>query len=112
MNHGKISRDLALAIGYLPRHVRCNRRGVCQVWRIQAPFGFTWVTFDYRRPDVIWPIAEKYNAFPTQSRKGMSWYCSVYGEHGRTLHEAWATTAAIAVAYGVIGATKRAVIKS
>lgn len=68
LTDAEISRRLALAIGYKPKQIRIEKRTVL-VWNKQTISGFEfigWHKFDYRDPAVIWPIAERYNAFPAK----------------------------------------------
>ena len=76
MNDIEISHALALAIGWTDDRLdengcldpdviiegswRSQESGVF-VWRDD----FMWERFDYRDPVVIWPIAERYNCFPS-----------------------------------------------
>ena len=78
MNDIEISKALALAIGWKPRKIGQGQfNGVPMIGiNEQASNGANsstffdkraggWcVEFDYRDPTVIWPIAERYNAFP------------------------------------------------
>lgn len=107
MTDAEISRRLALAIGWQEKQ---NDPDVileldwredttqCKVW-----FNGKWQTFDYRDPAVIWPIAERFNAFPTFLLG--SWTACI-GTDFET--EIDAETAAKAVALAVIKAHKGA----
>lgn len=99
MTHAEISRALALAIGYLPEHVRIRNGAVCEVWRTKW-----WVVFDFRAPSVIWPIAERYNAFPARDFKMGKENGRWWAFKGKRFY--FADTAAAAVAMAVIGASK------
>lgn len=70
MTDAEISRRLALAIGWRDDQndpdviieFDCkdlDQTAHCKVW-----FDDSWREFDYRDPTVIWPIAERFNAFP------------------------------------------------
>jgi hypothetical protein len=97
----EISKRLALAIGWKLEQIRVlgmlvtlpeERFPQC----IKAPRRI----FDYRDTDVIWPIAERHNSFPSQFIDGYSkgkWMA--YGQE----HCVTADTAAMAVAMAVIG---------
>lgn len=95
MTPAETSKALALAIGYLPEHVRIED-GYCSVqWRdTHGPF---WCRFDFTEPDVIWPIAERYNCFPYRLRSG--------GWHANGCIQPY-ETAAEAVALAVIGGAR------
>ncbi len=87
----EISKALALAIGYLPEHVRAygvgstnynNGEGVTQVFRHDGVYGVhrtecnhLWNNFRYTNWNVIGPIAEREDAFPYLSGAGwtVSW---------------------------------------
>ena len=69
MTPAETSRALALAIGYLPEHVRIDPGFGCRVVCADAD-GTFWCRFDFTEPDVIWPIAERYNAFPVRDESG------------------------------------------
>lgn len=77
MNDLEISKALALAIGWRkdqlsPSDNNPNMKQ-CWVW-----FWYKWKVFDYRDPAVIWPIAVKYDMFPSRARSGVwssdMWY--------------------------------------
>ena len=94
MTDAEISRALALAIGW-PESATIVTHGQCFIW-----YGSR--RFDYRDPAVIWPIAEKYNAFPLL---GFTDKWSVAIEHPITRAPVHVVcdTAAKAVALAVIG---------
>ena len=96
----EISKALALAIGWhpgliikTPNEVRCYR-GVKQ---------WGWQKFDYRDWNVIGPIAERFDCFPTKSvqpsRKGEWW-----SREG--MQNVYADIAQKAIALAVIGGVK------
>ena len=106
MTDAEISRRLALAIGYLPEHVR-KHHNHCAVWRergrLNLPFP-GWYVFDYRDPAVIWPIAERFKCFPDHCEdvdgRGI-WNV------GKTCRDfVYADTAAKAVALAVINGSE------
>ena len=90
MTDAEISRALALAIGW-PESEMWNRADFMVRTRRYSGYDY-WRVFDYRDPAVIWPIAERYNAFPRRWRDGL--WVSI----NTTAH-----TAAEAVALAVIG---------
>ena len=110
----EISKALALAIGYLPEHVRTygvnsvnfnNGEGIIQVFRHDGFYGVEridcnhlWNIFDYRNWDVIGPIAERYDCFPLKA--GDAWL-SRYLWRGCGVR---ADTPQKAIALAVIGA--------
>lgn len=94
-DHADLSRRLALAIGYTPEDVRICKDGTehwCEVrWPLTWWSG--WWVFNYRDPDVIWRVAERYDVFPT--RLADARWLAVMGEtltfcygHGSTAAEA------------------------
>lgn len=76
MNHVEIDRRLALAIGYAPDRIKHDIETndvyvLNNWWRLDGPQRCEGLQrFDHTNPDVIWPIAERFDAFPyTLSRK-------------------------------------------
>ena len=65
MTNTEIDHALALAIGYLPEHVRVFVDGYTWVWRNGA-----WYVFDHLDWKTIGPIAERYDAFPRYFKSG------------------------------------------
>lgn len=65
MTDAEISRRLALAIGW--KHVK---ESPAWIRALVSETGNMWRAFDYRDPAVIWPIAERFNAFPVASDWG------------------------------------------
>lgn len=68
MDDAEISRRLALAIGYKPKAALRNLAGGISVLRDASPQGYAvrgWYRFDYRDGETIWPIAERFDCFPT-----------------------------------------------
>ena len=112
----EISKALALAIGYLPEHVReygvgssnYNRgEGIIQVFRHDGVYGvnrtecnFLWNDFRYTTWNVIGPIAELFDAFPF--RIASKWHIFNVKTTGTTC----ADTPQKAIALAVIGAKK------
>ena len=84
MTNQEIDRRLALAIGYTANRVRCfpslnPDHDFVQVLndysRGDGPMQYQgWQYFDHTDPAVIWPIAERFDAFP---------------EKGQTLKDIW-----------------------
>ncbi len=86
MTELEISRALALAIGYLPEHVREygvgsvnfeHGEGIIQVFRYDGVYGpertdcaHLWNDFRYTSWAVISPIAERFDCFPYQNYEG------------------------------------------
>ena len=79
MTKNEIDCRLALAIGYPAKRVR-TIHGFVQVYnawgRLDGPIQYNgWQRFDHTEPAVIWPIAEKFDAFPARFLGG-AWYTS------------------------------------
>jgi len=83
----EISKALALAIGWKKDDIAMFSNEM-EVW------SGGWRTFDYRDWNVIGPIAERYDCFPTKMNGG--WYCL----------DEYADTPQKAIALYVIGAKK------
>jgi hypothetical protein len=82
MTNLEISKALALAIGWTEN--RCDENGCLdpdvaifghsvghhysEPDEVKCWDGDIWRTFDYRDPAVIWPIAERFDAFPSRWR--------------------------------------------
>ena len=107
MTDAEISRRLALAIGWngddedpdvmLIKKIWDSEETKCHVW-FEDPSGeHYWREFDYRDPAVIWPIADRFDAF--QYAFGDGWESFLFGGC-----EIPADTAAKAVALAVIKA--------
>lgn len=99
----EISKALALAIGWsLYDVVVCEVDEV--VWCCIAPTTRTdwadWWAFDYRDAKVIWPIAERYNAFPYRLTCAPVGHWNILTGDGK---DCTADSAAKAVALAVIG---------
>jgi len=76
----EISRQLALAIGYLPEHVKVDRGFVWVSRSFVTSSGITWETwqiFTHDDPSVIWPIAERFDCFPIRGGEDGLWVSSV-----------------------------------
>jgi hypothetical protein len=75
MDDKEISKALALAIGYLPEHIRDDRvlKGRIQVFRQPDGFIGSWFPFSYKAGNVIWPIAVTYDCFPYRLPHGGNW---------------------------------------
>jgi hypothetical protein len=65
-----------------------------------------WRMFSHKKPAVIWPIAERYNAFPVLFDGDPNWYSNCWVEDQRRLREAWSDNACTAVALAVIRSKK------
>lgn len=105
MTDAEISRRLALAIGWREDQddpdviIEFNCKDWDQAARCKVWFDDSWREFDYRDPAVIWPIAERFNAFPVASSFG---YWFAYDDITNAKGEG--STAAKAVAIAVIKA--------
>lgn len=109
--HAEISRRLALAIGWKASDGRiyqdCKGHECVKIRFYPSSARqdyFVWRRFDYRDPAVIWPIAERFEAFPRSSITGSVWLCRTSSEHRFEM----ADTAALAVARAVIAAKEKA----
>lgn len=93
MTDTEISQQLAIAIGWPAKKVSLKMvAGQCMV-NYDRQY---WRLFDYRRPDTIWPIAERFDAFPAKIGDGWDVYYLDTDEYTRS------ETAAKAVALAVI----------
>ena len=98
MTDQEINKALALAIGYSPDEIRLDGDDICVYRQIEFDYHF-WRTLDYRKPDVIWPIAEKYDAFPVRAKT--DWYARCWSsKEDRPVERA--DNAAKAVALAII----------
>lgn len=99
MTDAEISRRLALAIGWKEEQMEASLRDGC----VLLPGGVfeMWRNFDYRDPAVIWPIAERFDAFPAKIGDGWDVYYPDTDEYTRS------ETAAKAVALAVIKAKEQ-----
>ena len=99
-DHADLSRRLALAIGWPEKSIIVTGRFTY----IVVAQGGRWRCFDYRDPAVIWPIAERYNAFPSRTSE-TNWCagCRIVDPKASAVY-VHARTAAEAVALAVIGA--------
>ena len=112
-NHAKLSRELALTLGYYPENVRIVYSGTdyerCEVYRLPPSKHIdwpVWLKFDYRDPTVCLPLIEwlmrKHDAQPGYNARGFHiWFQShsVAAASADTLPEAVAR-AVIAVKKG------------
>lgn len=115
MTDQQIDFELALAIGYAPDRVRIQKfwykgdyRHLVQVLndysRMDGPMQYgAWQRFDHKDPAVIWPIAERFDAFPKQGESLKDFW--FVGEAG--LNEKWSLCAATASALAVIEHCKK-----
>ena len=102
-DHAEISRRLALAIGWPESKLYSEGDGSFVSINISdMPPIRLWWDFDYRAFDVIWPIAERFNCFPSQASYGTEWVAYTAGAK-----TTWADTAALAVAMAVIKAKEK-----
>lgn len=99
MSDIEINKALALAIGWKPEQI-IEYEGQSYIGLPVVFNGPGIKLFDYRFTSVIWPIAERYNAFPKKSDCGL-WrvFIKDKGWGSQTI----ADTAAKAVALAVIG---------
>lgn len=96
MTDTEISQQLAVAIGWPAKKVSLKMvAGQCMV-NYDRQY---WRMFDYRRPDTIWPIAERFECFPFAGGP-TKWGAVCRGY----LNGGCADTAAKAVAFAVIKA--------
>lgn len=111
MTDAEINRRLALAIGWDEKQIEAS--AVCDSVILPSPdHGENYRVFDYRDPAVIWPIAERFDCFPSKTHwddPARSW--SVFFddscESGRTEYVE-AENAAKAVALAIIKAREGA----
>lgn len=96
MTPTEINRRLALAIGYAPVDV-----GVYATGDVVVRHSCSWMVFDYRSAETIYPIAEKYRMFPEWSEGNLSWLI-----RGKTLW-CWNTCPRECIALAVIEAHER-----
>jgi hypothetical protein len=105
LEHADISRRLALAIGWPEYRIGNDSWGAVFITSgANLPIG---KFLDYRDFSVIWPIAEKFNAFPRASlaSNGVLWFARVRGPIQRPTFEfSKGETAALTVALAVIKA--------
>lgn len=100
MNDLEISRRLALAIGWAPDNIRVSRDAVYVGMLFDVTY---WWAFDYTDCEVIWPIAERFNAFPELDCGTMQrWSARCWAPDGRYQIQI-ADTAAKATALAIIG---------
>ena len=106
MTDYEISRKLALAIGWPENDITSFDGHRISVYignpLERAGFG-PWRVFDYRNSSVIWPIAERYGAFPSKISDS-KWVLYADFSTSNLIH---ADTAAKAVAMAVIGLGER-----
>lgn len=96
MTDTEISQQLAVAIGWPAKKVSLKMvAGQCMV-NYDRQY---WRMFDYRRPDTIWPIAERFNCFPVIIGPEWNAICA-----SGNYSSSYADTAAKAVALAVIKA--------
>lgn len=108
MNKTEISRRLALAIGYPADRVRLTGGDgslypvLVQVLndndRCDGPMQWGgWQRFDHTDPAVIWPIAERFDAFPNRWRKDECVASIGSSLRHNAVHKCAATASALAV---------------
>ena len=101
----EIDKALALAIGYLPEHVKAGKNSV-MVYREYASsntaFSWgTWLLFSHADPTVIWPLAKHYKCFPSDSAIDHGrWWARSYEKN------VYADTPEAAVAMAIIRGVK------
>ena len=95
MTDTEISKALALAIGWPESDIDASNSSVHVCFEVATlEYPPTWRLFDYKIPDIIWPIAKATNNFPSMVAGGL--WCS--GWSGPS-----AETPEKAVALAVIG---------
>ena len=73
MKNTEISRRLALAIGYTADRIVCGSHVFVCNYYLEGEYKKRigrWQLFDHTDPAVIWPIAERFNRFPSASSAG------------------------------------------
>lgn len=105
MTNQEVDRRLALAIGYTADRVR-TIAGWIDVYnkpfeRLDGPYAEDgWQRFDHTDPAVIWPIAERFDAFPFRVCGGR-WRATQWRERDQKYisipHDNPATASALAV---------------
>lgn len=99
-----IDEALALAIGWRREQMREHLgalwlpgRGDVMQPPCDVPPLWPWLRFSHKDPAVIWPIAERFNAFPARMERG--WICVAWinGKWHETTHPHPATAVALAV---------------
>ena len=103
MNDLEINKALALAIGYLPEHIRVQL-GEVYIYRpkydIDLIFDYIkcWYVFNHEDPTVILRIVKKFGLTMAKNTRSKKWFeanlCLGYFEDG---HESYETAAALAV---------------
>ena len=101
MTKTEIDRRLALCIGYTADRVRTSF-GYCEVLnddrRWDGPMEHSgWQRFDHTDPAVIWPIAERFDAFPNRWRKNECVASIGSSLRHNAAHKVAATATALAV---------------
>jgi len=94
----EISKALAIAIGWTPSKMNSDTKSL---WILESG---RLRKFDYRDPMIIWPIAERYNAFPRRTSE--SWMALHRKLSPGVSHPYYAYTPEKAVALAVIAAKK------
>ena len=103
MTNQDIDRRLALAIGYTADRVRIDLGGWIQVLnddsRMDGPTQYSGgQRFDHTDPAVIWPIAERFKAFPMDRLEADTYFATVgYRSDATGEHENPATASALAI---------------
>lgn len=95
--HLEVSRKLALAIGWPENKFWVDGSGVLRInFMFDPRHGDLWNVFDYRDWNVIGPIAERFDCFPSKYSSG-EWVSWMHGKDGE------ADTPQLAIALAVIG---------
>ena len=98
MTDAEISKALALAIGWPESDIDASNSSVHVCFEVATlEYPPTWRLFDYKIPDIIWPIAERYDCFPMKVYSKIPKWQAISNE----VYES--DTAAKAVAIAVIG---------
>lgn len=105
MTDAGINEQLGRAIGWLS--FRIHPDGT--VYVREETLDALWRRFDYHNPTVIWPIAERYDAFPMRlaSSLGTVWFAHCVTPKGDVMETASSTNPAKAVALAVIEAHRK-----
>ena len=96
MTNTEIDRKLALAIGYLPKHIWQNVTDSILVFRDDVE-SLGWSKFSHQDPTVILPIMERYDCAPYFVRKEWHAYLGDHPTATSCRHTNPRTAAALAV---------------
>ena len=97
MTNQDIDRRLALAIGWTKNQMQLDTNGNVFLLR-DGLGGKYWRFFDHTNPAVIWPIAERFDAFPLAAPPDGKWRVFPMCDfNSAALHKVAATASALAV---------------